>query len=98
MGWLWAILVGFVLGMLAKAILPGRQHSPIWLTTAFGILGAVVGNSLAASLGIAETRGVDWGRHLLQLAAAVLIVGIGDALYTAYRDRREARAGPRTPY
>jgi uncharacterized membrane protein YeaQ/YmgE (transglycosylase-associated protein family) len=88
MGWLWAIIVGFVLGMLAKAILPGRQHSPIWLTTVFGIIGAIVGNSLAGTFGIASTRGVDWGRHVLQLIAAVIIVGIGDALYTAVRGRR----------
>lgn len=61
MGWLWAIIVGFVLGLIAKAILPGKQHSPLWLTTIFGILGAIIGNSLAAGFGIDETRGIDWG-------------------------------------
>ncbi len=29
MGWLWAIIVGFVLGLIAKAIIPGKQHSPL---------------------------------------------------------------------
>ncbi len=88
MGWLWAIIVGLVLGLLAKAILPGKQHSPIWLTTIFGMIGALVGNSLAGSLGIANTRGFDWGRHILQLCAALIIVGIGDALYLVIRGRR----------
>lgn len=91
MGWLWAIIVGFVLGMLAKAILPGKQHSPIWLTTAFGLIGALVGNSLAASLGIANTRGFDWGRHILQLTAALIVVAIGDALYMGIRARRRRK-------
>ncbi|MER5184232.1 GlsB/YeaQ/YmgE family stress response membrane protein [Streptomyces sp. NPDC002896] len=90
MGWLWAIIVGFVLGLLAKAILPGKQHSPLWLTTVFGIIGAVIGNSLAASFGIAETRGIDWGRHALQLVAALVIVGLGDMLYVSLRGRRRA--------
>jgi uncharacterized membrane protein YeaQ/YmgE (transglycosylase-associated protein family) len=90
MGWLWAIIVGFVLGLLAKAILPGKQHSPLWLTTVFGIIGAVIGNALAASFGIAETRGIDWGRHALQLVAALLIVGLGDMLYVSLRGRRKA--------
>lgn len=95
MGWLWAIIVGFVLGMLAKAILPGKQHSPIWLTTIFGIIGAIIGNSLAGSLGIANTKGFDWGRHILQLSAAVIIVGIGDLLYLAIRGRRRRhQTGP----
>ncbi|MCX4663016.1 GlsB/YeaQ/YmgE family stress response membrane protein [Streptomyces sp. SID4919] len=83
MGWLWAIIVGFVLGLIAKAILPGKQHSPLWLTTIFGIIGAVVGNSLASAFGIAETKGIDWGRHALQIVAAIIIVGLGDMLYMA---------------
>ncbi|WJV49630.1 GlsB/YeaQ/YmgE family stress response membrane protein [Streptomyces flavofungini] len=81
MGWLWAIIVGFVLGLIAKAILPGKQHSPLWLTTIFGIIGAVLGNWMAAGFGIDETKGIDWGRHALQLVAALVVVGLGDAAY-----------------
>ncbi|MFF2849141.1 GlsB/YeaQ/YmgE family stress response membrane protein [Streptomyces sp. NPDC058001] len=92
MGWLWAIIVGFVLGIIAKMILPGKQHSPLWLTTIFGMIGAVIGNSLAASFGIADTKGIDWGRHVLQLIAAVIVVGLGDMAYMALRGRKRERA------
>ncbi|OON74025.1 GlsB/YeaQ/YmgE family stress response membrane protein [Streptomyces tsukubensis] len=93
MGWLWAIIVGFVLGLIAKAIIPGKQHSPIWLVTIFGIIGGVVGNSLASAFGIRDTSGIDWGRHVLQLIAAVVIVGVGDMLYMAIRgNKRRTRA------
>ncbi|MEU1531745.1 GlsB/YeaQ/YmgE family stress response membrane protein [Streptomyces fagopyri] len=88
MGWLWAIIVGFVLGLLAKAILPGKQHSPLWLTTIFGIIGAIVGNAIAGWLGIAQTRGIDWGRHALQLVAAIVIVFLGDMIYMSLRGER----------
>ncbi|MFI6350873.1 GlsB/YeaQ/YmgE family stress response membrane protein [Streptomyces sp. NPDC050560] len=88
MGWLWAIIVGLVLGVLAKAILPGKQHSPLWLTVIFGMIGAAVGNSLAGSFGIRNTPGIDWGRHVLQLIAALIIVALGDMLYLAVRGRR----------
>jgi uncharacterized membrane protein YeaQ/YmgE (transglycosylase-associated protein family) len=88
MGWLWAIIVGFVLGLLAKAIIPGKQHSPLWLTTIFGILGAIAGNAIARGIGIEETSGIDWGRHALQLAAAVVIVFLGDMAYSRMRGRR----------
>jgi uncharacterized membrane protein YeaQ/YmgE (transglycosylase-associated protein family) len=90
MGWLWAIIVGFVLGLLAKAIIPGKQHSPLWLTTIFGILGAIAGNAIARGIGIEETSGIDWGRHALQLAAAVVIVFLGDMAYSRMRGRRRA--------
>ncbi|MFD9726143.1 GlsB/YeaQ/YmgE family stress response membrane protein [Streptomyces sp. NPDC059072] len=85
MSWLWAIIVGFVLGLIAKAILPGKQHQPLWLTTLFGIIGSVLGNAVATWIGVADTRGIDWTRHLLQLAGAVLIVGLGEMGYKAVR-------------
>ncbi|MEV6195174.1 GlsB/YeaQ/YmgE family stress response membrane protein [Streptomyces sp. NPDC051920] len=83
MGWLWAIIVGFVLGLIAKAIIPGKQHSPLWLTTIFGILGAIVGNALARAFGVEATSGIDWTRHLFQLIAAIVIVALGDMAYMA---------------
>ncbi|EFL42105.1 GlsB/YeaQ/YmgE family stress response membrane protein [Streptomyces fungicidicus] len=88
MGWLWAIIVGFVLGLIAKAVIPGKQHSPLWLTTICGILGAIVGNSMARGFGIEETPGFDWGRHIFQLGAAIVIVFIVDMLYTSMKRKR----------
>ncbi|TXS45609.1 GlsB/YeaQ/YmgE family stress response membrane protein [Streptomyces sp. uw30] len=83
MGWLWAIIVGFVLGLLAKLIIPGKQHSPLWLITIFGMLGGIVGNSIARAFGVEATRGIDWSRHIFQIVAAVIIVYLGDMLYMA---------------
>ncbi|GHB35120.1 signal peptidase [Streptomyces cirratus] len=89
MHWLWAIIVGLVLGLIARAILPGKQHQPIWLTVIFGIIGGILGNAVATWIGVHDTKGIDWIRHLLQLAGAVLIVGLGDMVYMALRgDRR----------
>lgn len=89
MGWLWAIIVGLVLGLIAKAIIPGKQHSPLWLTTIFGMLGAIVGNAIARAAGIASTSGIDWGRHAFQLVAAIVIVFLGDMLYSATLGKRK---------
>lgn len=89
MGWLWAIIVGFVLGLIAKAIIPGKQHSPLWLTTIFGMLGAIAGNALARAFGVAATSGIDWTRHLFQLIAAIVIVFLGDMAYMAVRGNKK---------
>ncbi|MER5524345.1 GlsB/YeaQ/YmgE family stress response membrane protein [Streptomyces sp. NPDC054813] len=91
MGWLWAIIVGFVLGLIAKAVIPGKQHSPLWLTTIFGMLGAIAGNAIARAVGVAETRGIDWSRHIFQLVAAIIIVFLGDMLYMATLGKRKHR-------
>ncbi|MFE2049141.1 MULTISPECIES: GlsB/YeaQ/YmgE family stress response membrane protein [unclassified Streptomyces] len=93
MGWLWAIIVGFVLGLIAKAIIPGKQHSPLWLTTIFGMLGAIAGNAIARAAGVDATSGIDWWRHIFQLVAAIIIVAVGDAAYMAVRgNKRRERA------
>ena len=93
MNWLWVVIVGLVLGLIAKAIIPGKQRIPLWLTTIFGILGSVLGNAVAGWLGVADTRGIDWTRHVLQLIGAVVVVLVGDMLWNAIRGhRRRQRA------
>ncbi|WP_371502164.1 GlsB/YeaQ/YmgE family stress response membrane protein [Kitasatospora sp. NBC_00374] len=73
---LWILLIGFVLGVLAKLILRGPQSIPWWLTMLLGALGALVGNLVAGWIGVAHTSGIDWIRHLLQIGFAVLFVAL----------------------
>ena len=72
-----AIIIGAVIGALARLILPGRQHIAIWLTIVVGVVAALVGTWLARVLGIpTTTRGVDWLELLVQLVLAVIGVAI----------------------
>jgi uncharacterized membrane protein YeaQ/YmgE (transglycosylase-associated protein family) len=40
---LWSIIVGFVIGLIARALLPGADHMGMIATTVIGILGSIVG-------------------------------------------------------
>lgn len=73
---IWAIIAGLIIGLLAKLVVPGRQAIPIWLTILLGIVGALLGNWLATLFGVRFTGGVDWIRHLLQIAAAAVLIAI----------------------
>ncbi|MEE1801841.1 GlsB/YeaQ/YmgE family stress response membrane protein [Streptomyces sp. NPDC101062] len=88
MSWLWVIVVGLVLGLIAKAIIPGKQNIPLWLTVLCGILGSVLGNAVAGWLGVANTKGIDWTRHVLQLIGAIIVVALVAKLWQAIRGNR----------
>lgn len=78
---IWIVIVGAILGFLAKLLLPGRQAIPIWLTVLCGIIGALLGNFLASAIGVRHTSGIDWIRHVLQLVGALVVVAAGSAFY-----------------
>jgi uncharacterized membrane protein YeaQ/YmgE (transglycosylase-associated protein family) len=52
MGILWTIVIGFLAGVLAKLIMPGRNEpSGFVLTTILGIVGAMIATFLGQALG-----------------------------------------------
>ena len=46
MHFLWMAIVGFVVGLIARAILPGTQHLGMILTAILGIVGSYVAGFL----------------------------------------------------
>jgi len=43
---IWSIIVGFVIGLIARAVVPGAQHMGFFATAILGILGSLVGGLL----------------------------------------------------
>ena len=44
---IWSIIVGFIVGLIARAIIPGTQHMGFIMTTILGIVGSLVGGLIA---------------------------------------------------
>jgi len=40
---IWFVIVGFVIGLIARAVLPGADHMGMIATTVVGIVGSVIG-------------------------------------------------------
>lgn len=40
---IWSIIVGFIIGLIARAVMPGMQHLGLIMTTLLGIGGSIVG-------------------------------------------------------
>jgi uncharacterized membrane protein YeaQ/YmgE (transglycosylase-associated protein family) len=68
------LIAGTIIGAIAQTLVPGRQRIPIWLTIAAGIAGVIVGNLIAGIFGVEDTRGIDWWRWILSIAAAAIAV------------------------
>jgi uncharacterized membrane protein YeaQ/YmgE (transglycosylase-associated protein family) len=87
-----ALLVGIVVGVLGRLVVPGRQNIPIWLTIVIGIVAAFIGTAIARAIGIPTvTRGIDW----LELIVQVVVAAIGVALVAGIVGRRRSRFGLR---
>jgi uncharacterized membrane protein YeaQ/YmgE (transglycosylase-associated protein family) len=71
-----AVVIGAIVGALARLIVPGRQNMSIGLTLIVGIVAALLGTLIAHAFGWADTRGIDWIEHILQLVLAVIGVSI----------------------
>ena len=44
---IWSIIIGFIVGLIARAIMPGMQHLGFFMTALIGIAGSFVGGMLA---------------------------------------------------
>ena len=74
-----AIIVGAIIGALARLVLPGKQSISTLVTVVLGILGALLGSwAYTALSGNETTSGIDWIALILGvIAAAILIVVYG---------------------
>ena len=83
---LWAIIVGLIVGALAKLIMPGRDGGNMLMTILLGIAGAVVATFLG--------RAAGWYREgqsagiLASIVGAIILLFI----YRAVRGRRHLPA------
>ncbi|HEV2774232.1 MAG TPA: GlsB/YeaQ/YmgE family stress response membrane protein [Solirubrobacteraceae bacterium] len=81
------IVAGIIIGFLARAILPGKQHIGLLWTLVLGVVGSVIGGTIANALG----SGDIWELNVIGFVCAV----IAAVLLLAIVDRAQLGAGPR---
>ncbi|WP_123029300.1 GlsB/YeaQ/YmgE family stress response membrane protein [Mycolicibacterium stellerae] len=80
-----AILIGIVVGVLGRLLVPGKQSIGMLVTIVIGIVGAFLGTAIARALGIPTvTNGIDW----LELLVQVIVAALGVALVSSMMGRR----------
>jgi uncharacterized membrane protein YeaQ/YmgE (transglycosylase-associated protein family) len=71
------IVVGFIVGLIARAIMPGRQDMGIIMTAILGIVGSLVGGFLGRSLGLyAAGQAAGWIASVIGAIIVLFIYGL----------------------
>ena len=68
------IVMGLVVGAVAKYIMPGKDPGGIFVTMLIGIAGAMLGGWIGATVGIGEVTGFNLTSLGLAIAGALILL------------------------
>lgn len=74
MGILSWIVLGLIVGALAKWIMPGNDPGGVVVTSAIGIAGAFIGGFLATQFGLGTVTGFNIGSLAIAIAGSLLLL------------------------
>ena len=83
MGFLWTLIIGLVVGAIAKLIMPGRDPGGIIVTMLIGVAGALLAGFLGRALGWYTNPGEGPGIIASIVGALILLL-----LYRLFTGRR----------
>ena len=73
---IWTVLIGFIVGLVARAVLPGNQSLGFILTAALGIVGSLIATYAGQAMGL-YTAGGAAGFIASVIGAVILLVIYG---------------------
>ena len=74
------IVIGIVIGIIARLVMPGRQHIGALMTVLLGIGGALIGGIVASAIGTGDIFELNFLGTIVGIIAAVGLIAIAEAL------------------
>ena len=81
------LVAGLIIGALARLIMPGKQNLSILATLGLGLVGSVIGGTIAWLLGTGSIWELNVLGFVLAVVASVLLVGTAEAVTGGSRRR-----------
>ena len=72
------IVVGLVIGVIARLIKPGRQNISLLWTFLLGIGGALIGGIVASLIGTGDIWELDFLGTVVGVIAAIILIGAAE--------------------
>lgn len=70
------IILGLIVGILAKWFMPGKDGGGFFMTVILGIAGALVGGYISAFFGLGTVTGFNIGSLVISILGAMLLLFI----------------------
>ncbi|MGH3358779.1 MAG: GlsB/YeaQ/YmgE family stress response membrane protein [Nocardioidaceae bacterium] len=74
------IVFGLVVGALARLLKPGKQNLSILATLGLGLVGSVIGGTIASLLGTGDIFQLDFIGSVVAVISAVALIGTAEQL------------------
>ncbi|GAA1151241.1 hypothetical protein [Nocardioides aquiterrae] len=74
------LVAGLIIGALARLLKPGRQNLGLLATLGLGLVGSLIGGTIAWLLGTGSIWELNVLGFVLSVVAAVLLVGTAEAV------------------
>lgn len=84
-----AIVVGAIIGALARLVMPGRQNVGMVMTILLGIVGSFLGSWITAQFGYHNANG---GFAILPFLVGVVVAAVLIGIYVAIAGRHDTTA------
>lgn len=76
-----AIIVGAVIGVVARLVMPGKQGIGMVMTVVLGAVGGLIGSAVSAQFGYHNANGgIAWIPFFVGVGAAVVLIAIWEAV------------------
>ena len=70
------IILGLVVGVIAKFLMPGKDPGGIFITILLGIAGAIGGGFISAAIGFGKVTGFDLRSLIIAVGGAIILLAI----------------------
>jgi uncharacterized membrane protein YeaQ/YmgE (transglycosylase-associated protein family) len=81
-----AVIVGLIIGALARLVMPGKQNIGVIMTIVLGVVGSFVGSWLCYNLFGYQNEGGGWA--VIPFLVGILVAAVLIALYVGITGRR----------
>jgi uncharacterized membrane protein YeaQ/YmgE (transglycosylase-associated protein family) len=82
------LVFGLFVGAIARLIKPGRQNLSILATLGLGVVGSLIGGTIAWLIGTGSIWELDFLGSVFAVIAAVLLVGAAEAVTGGDKTKR----------